>query len=389
MQNQFIAQPENAKALFLCFDFPTWNQAKMWSYVSSFLVYHEGRKFLDCELQILAHDYTEAKNDLLIRNLTYGRFFDLILVWLPHANVSSRSIRALKSVSNHLVFLLIESLVYTKQDITELPHLANRWSEITSLLTSETCVICLCPLTARLLRKRGFNAVHVFGFWPEQLPKGIEHKERTFNYAFAASLYNETRRSVASRVGQIEIDLCLHRLEIQDDPKETAKFDLLMIRLKEIDERLEGRSPFCRSALCDEIAEIRKTLWEEYLRIISKADFMITLPSYFKGTPGRVIEARMCRVPVIFYQTNLDRIDREQLNKINGLFFAREEGLAKIIVDLYKANESQTNCMDAFPLEVFPTVERILTRIRSEPIKVCQPNAFQKLKRLFLKKWTT
>lgn len=381
-------QPEIPNALFLCFDFPIWNQAKMWSYVSSYLLYHEGRKFLDCELQIVSHESSEAKNDLLIKNLTNGRYFELIVVWLPHANYSEKSIRHLKNVCNRIIFLLVESLVYSKQDIAELPHLANRWAEVTSLLTPESFVICLCPLTARLLNESGFNAIHIFGFWPEHLPKNIEHKERSSSYAFAASLYNETRRSAANRVKQIETDLCLRRLEIEDDPNITSEFDLQMAALMRDDELYGGNMPLERSALCDEIAETRKVLWEEYLRLISKADFMITLPSYFKGAPGRVIEAILCKVPVIFYQSNLALADREMLIRTSGVYFSEDEDLACTVKNLYKTSAKDTDSIDLTPTEVFPTVEGILTNIRSSPLSPRRLTAFQKLKKLFLDRCT-
>lgn len=387
-ESHLPAQVENSKSLFICFDFATWNQAKMWSYVSSYLVYHDGEALGNCELQILAHEYSEAQNDLLIKNMTFGRSFDLVVVWLPHANISKKSVRLLESVSGRLVFLLIESLVYTEQDIAELPHLANRWAEITALLTPDSCVICLCPATARLLIERGFNAMHVFGFWPNRPPKAIEHQETTFTYAFAASLYNEARRDAARRIAQIESDLNLRRLEIVDNPVLTARFDSLMAQLRHDDKQSVRGQLSDRATLCAQIAQIRRALWEEYLRLIGKADFMITLPSYFKGVPGRVIEARICNVPVIFYETNLAQPYIEQLKQAAGLYFSGEEGLADVIADLYKSGHLSGSSSDAsLAPEVFPTAGNVLNQIRSQPVKKHRTAFVQRLKGLLNGRW--
>lgn len=318
-----IDSEKKPKALFLCFDFETWSEARSWSYVSSYLLYHESLKGFDCELQILLHRNSAAKNEQIVYRITEGRNFDFVLVWLPHAKISKKLKRRLQESSKVLSFLLVESLCYTDDEIAELPHLRHRWNEVTALLKSDANVISLCPQSYRRLLDAGYNAKFTLGFLPTELQRYHAACGEKSGYAFAASLYNKARREASKFVSDLAKTLTLEKIKISDPIELTDRFDSLVEQLRVSD----IRETLARAALCSQIANVRKDIWLAYLNTLARANFLITFPSYFKGAPGRVIEALTCNVPVIFFESNIDTEDIRKLSLLQRVHFAERDSL--------------------------------------------------------------
>ncbi len=353
--------------LFLCFEFDTWKDARMWSYVSGLMLFHDAQAEFDCELQLLQHKNHGSTNETLIRKSIEGRRFDFAVVWLPHADISRVAVEALEKACDFVIFFLVESLIYTAQDIAELPHLERRWREVTSLLTTTSHVICMCPVTYRELQRHGYRTTFVFGITPMRIPEWARHDGPTMEYAFAASLYNDSRLKAAAEVEDVARSLGLKKLDVKDGADLVLRFNEAMLRLRDLDQVCAGSDPGARSRIADEVATIRRELWWGYLRQLSKADFVVTLASYFKGTPGRVIEAHACGVPVVFFDTNLVAQDVDALDAVGGISFATAQNLHAVVSQFYVGSQLDIQSNATRRVVSFPTVIALLDEVLANP----------------------
>jgi hypothetical protein len=362
------------KLLLICFDFGDWTNARSWSYVSSYLIYHQLSTCpgWDVELQIVPYTYSERKVDELIEVIAKNRNFDLILTWLPHLNLSKRAISTLYGASKNLIFLLIESLCYTADEIAELPHLRHRWKQVTSIITKEYPVICLCPRSFRKLKSYGFRAALVYGFWPTNYNIDFPKFKTLKTFAFAASIYNNTRREASEIVTKLFSKNGYNRIEIIDSSIYVNEFNQLCKDLVIADQELQDKKTGFRGEICERIAEVRKRIWLDFMTQLANAEVLVTLPSYFKGIPGRVIESLYCGIPVIFFESNIDSEDINKVSSFDGISFEKrysfENAIQKEIVSpdkdigsiLFRDSGEFLNDCTLFPDKYFSSAKRPL-----------------------------
>lgn len=305
------------KILALCFDFRIWSESKAWSYASGYLACDEltQREGWQVDFHVFPYSYCEDKIDSVLKVISSGTKYDLVLIWLPHLRIARKTIDEIRTSGARVVFVLAESLLYSRQDIKELPHLRFRWAETTSLVRKKTdLVISLCPATADKLRGCGYRVKFTWGFYSRKvfdtyLFKGLQANDffSEDECIFAATMYNDARRITSNEVAAVLAMQGMTVRTLSDDQELIASYNNLSQKLEAVDLAIAGDFLNKRLAVCKEILNVRRELWCRYVSQFKGAKFTISLPSYFKGAPGRVIESLIMGVPICLYKPSIPR----------------------------------------------------------------------------------
>jgi hypothetical protein len=308
------------------FDFRDWNNSKSWSYVSGYLYYEEFSKYYEGEVQLQVLPYTyNAYNlkSIIGALLDQETFYEKIFIWLPHNNFSRETISNLRLATKKLFFIISESLLYTKDEISLLPHLENRWKGTVDLLLKSDSVINLCPLTHKRFLKEGFNSVFSYGLKPSY---SILREKNILapTIMFSAVLYDGRRESTFHKIQSSARRYGLEVIHPNDSLELTNQFEVLSTKLEECD--VNGISSVDRCAISKSIFEVRKEIWVEYLSQMSQVGAVLSMPGFFKGLPGRIPEASIVKIPTIVLDSKLAFRHRRKLKR-NGIYFTSSKNI--------------------------------------------------------------
>jgi len=296
------------KKLFIIFDFNSWAEAKSWSYVSGYLIIEEmiqaGEGSFD--LVSIPFDYSEDQVLKVIMPYLDSNNYDHIVIWLPHLRISKKTSNKILEKKLGITYFVTESLVYRENEIRLLPHLQYRLGEFLDHYIQEGLVICFCKETSDELNKLGVNVLFKYGYLPHNKITPRNQKNRVVSYA--AVLYNDERIAIHDNLNKILIEkLNYCNIVINDSDVLKSKFDIKINEIKAIDRSYADAQDFHikRGKLSLDLLLIRKEIWKNYLETISSCEFIINLPSFFKGLPGRVLEAIYTGVPCLSINSNL------------------------------------------------------------------------------------
>ena len=80
-----------------------------------------------------------------------------------------------------------------------------------------------------------------------------------------------------------------------------------------------------RSNICKRIKDIRRIIWCEFVETLSATTFTMSLPSYFKGLPGRAVEAHLAGSIIVFVNSKFSESFKNSLLRCEGLVFVDGE----------------------------------------------------------------
>ncbi|MBX3369559.1 MAG: glycosyltransferase [Nitrospira sp.] len=117
------------KVLLLQLEFPTWKQARAWTYPACFGV-AEGLRAsgVDCTTLPLIADPPYSSTAWLahMKRMLKGQRFDQVWVWLVHAPLDDAILSWLSELAPIRVGIIMESLQYSEEDYAWAPHLRAR-----------------------------------------------------------------------------------------------------------------------------------------------------------------------------------------------------------------------------------------------------------------------
>ncbi|MCW5795870.1 MAG: glycosyltransferase [Nitrospira sp.] len=117
------------KVLLLQLEFPTWKQARAWTYPACFGV-AEGLRAsgADCTTLPLIADPPYSSTAWLahMKRMVKGQRFDQVWVWLVHAPLDEAILNWLSELAPIRVGIIMESLQYSEEDYAWAPHLRAR-----------------------------------------------------------------------------------------------------------------------------------------------------------------------------------------------------------------------------------------------------------------------
>jgi len=312
---------DKKKSLFLIPDWSSWVDARQWTYLASYLNFEDSLKFFDSEIQIIPCQgassvfLNEKQVEDLVSNICENKKYEYIFFWLPYLNFNKKILEKLKKNTKQFIVFITESLLYNEQDYIENPSLNLRWENITSILKSiNPKIVSCCRVTSEFLKHKGFHVYFTYNFIPEDF-KGFKTTSSN-QYFVAATLYNDERKIIFESIQMKISETDLKKFKFNDDKLLVSNFESLMNQLV-----MENKDLLKRNELSLKIQSVRKKIWANYLKKMSKTKLIFSLPSYFKGLPGVIAEASLLKKPVYFMNSNLDIKDINYLKKNKNFFF--------------------------------------------------------------------
>ena len=282
-------------------EFPSWELAKPWSYISGY-AFVDGLRAAgyDVELVVLLYG---SDDEVLARVIDAvadrGGPFDCAFFWLPHLEYGERFWRIAETLAPKRVGVLIESLRYTAEEISQLKHLARRRKRVLRSLAHCTHAVTLDPVDFRELEREGYRVFWTAGIVPV-VPDStfVPFDQKSTRLLSAGTVYAGKRQFMHDRlVSQGVLD---PGERLQHSPELIAEFEAA---IGEVKRRATGDSaPAADAALFERVRAVRMALWCEYLQYLSRFAAVISLPAYFKGFPGRVFEGMMARCAVFIFE---------------------------------------------------------------------------------------
>lgn len=328
-------------------EFPTWELAKPWSFISGYAFVDALRKNgHDVELVILMYGSSPGGISQSIAKYQ-GEKFDFAFFWLPHLHYSPTFWRHAKKLSERRAAVLIESLSYSTEEIGRLPHLRFRRREILASVKHCTHVITFDYHDYGDLHGLGYKVFWSPGILPE-VPEGLATPadSKTRGLLFSGTVYPGERANLHDQL--VATGFLAARDEFSQSPGLVREFEGASHAYT------EGRdAPNDRQAAAERLLTVRRNIWYEYLQYLTKHCGVVSLPAYFKAFPGRVFEGILMRSIVlvfdvghltrhrrlfendrhVYYLTTVDRraIDvlTAALKRVDHRQFMTEEALAQ------------------------------------------------------------
>jgi hypothetical protein len=315
------------KSLFLIPDWSSWTDARQWTYLASYLTYKESLNVINSEIQIVpcrggkSNFLDNNEIEYLIEKITDNKKYNFIFIWLPYLDFKKKIFDKLLRSSRKIIVFITESLLYLEKDYKENPSLNTRWQKNLDILDHiNPKIISCCRVTSEFLSLRNFDVYFTYSFIPESKITFDEYPKAD-QYFLAATLYNDERRNLFFNLKKTLTKNNFKQLSYSDDKKLVSSFEIEMNKLLKENDDLSKRA-----LISQKISNLRFKIWINYLKKISEAKFIFTLPSYFKGIPGICAEACLMNRDVYFLNSNLEKKDIKFLiNNKNFSFYSADE----------------------------------------------------------------
>lgn len=306
------------KVLLLQLEFPTWKQARAWTYPACFGV-AEGLRAggVDCTTLPLIADppYSSAAWLAHMKRMINGQRFDQVWVWLVHAPLDEAILNWLSELAPIRVGIIMESLQYSEDDYAWAPHLRARQGFVEQQVRALTHV--LVPDECDVERTAARTGVPAL-WWPPMVP------ERFISTPSNPAVH---RAGVFHGVPYGPREQWIHHPALKSvltfaSSSAPTLFQQLFDRLQQSAvQRLA--TPVGMSV--DELShytkmwhEVREGEFREWMTQLPQWAAIVNLPSLAKFFGGRVFEGIAAGRPVVSYT-----VPEHPMN--NGLFVEGEE----------------------------------------------------------------
>ncbi len=292
------------RVLLIQLEFPTWKQAKAWSYLGNFAV-EDGLRANGCECVTIPAlcDIPDTSPSSWLhhaKSLLAGQRFDQVWLWLVHNRYSDAFLEWVDTLAPVRVGLIMESLEYREEDYRRWPHLRERAEFVERQVRHMTHVLAADEHDAEVLNRSGLvQAV----FWPSAVPtrfitSTIECPSRR-EAAFYGELYGE-RKSWLALPGLT--DLLVHPPSAEAATDYPRLFDTLH---QQMQERLRSGWRPDLAALVEYVGvwrRLREAIFANWLTSLKTWSAIVNLPSLFQSYAGRVVEAMAAGRPAISWE---------------------------------------------------------------------------------------
>lgn len=292
------------RVLLVQLEFPTWTQAKAWSYLGNFSV-EDGLRANGCDCVTLPvfSDVPDSSSLSWLHHakaLLAGQRFDQVWVWLVHKHYSDASLKWIAELAPVRVGLIMESLEYSEEDNRRWPHLRDRAAFVKAQVRYMTHVLAADERDADVFNQSGLVQAL---FWPSAVPSRFitetiacpSHREA----AFYGELYGERKAWLA--ISGLK-DLLVHPPSAEAETDYPRLFDTLH---QQMHERMRsGWQPdlVALTAYVDLWRRLREAIFVNWLTSLKTWSAIINLPSLFQSYAGRVVEAMAAGRPVISWK---------------------------------------------------------------------------------------
>lgn len=207
-----------------------------------------------------------------------GKRFDCAFFWMPHLEYSAAFWESAARLCEKRVGVIVESLSHTPEEIGLLPHLKHRREIVLRGLRRCTHALTFDYHDYRYLERRGYRAFWTPGIVPD-VPPGVcaDSREKSNKLLAAGTIYDGRRKELHGALvarGILEGNERLEHSKALVDEFSQASAELI-----------------AQSCSGERLLEVRRQIWHEYIRHLSRFAGVISLPAYYKGFPGRIFEA--------------------------------------------------------------------------------------------------
>jgi GT2 family glycosyltransferase/2-polyprenyl-3-methyl-5-hydroxy-6-metoxy-1,4-benzoquinol methylase/tetratricopeptide (TPR) repeat protein len=298
-----IAGRAKPRVLLIALEFPTWQQARHWSYAAQ-LGIEEGLRANEVEYLTIPAIWGQACSSPSwrrhVREICAGKRFDQVWVELVHSDLDETFLEWLTSLAPLRLGLLPESLEYGPEESTLYPHLAGRKALVERRLQYMTHALTIDEKDAEDITRCGLAAAM---WWPASVPERFIHESAvpvSNRYAvFGGALYGER----AAWLSQAVLQGLLRRLAPPEDDTPYPKlFDELNLAASV---HLQQQLPVDQgllSAYLASLRQIRQGVFARWLRALQTGGAVVNLPHYVKSYAGRVVEGMAAGRPVISWE---------------------------------------------------------------------------------------
>ncbi len=306
------------RILLLQLEFPTWKQARAWTYPACFGVADGLRASgVECVILPLIADapYSSATWLAHMKRLVDGQRFDQVWVWLVHAPLDDAIVQWLSELAPIRVGIIMESLQYSEDDYAWAPHLRARQGFVEQQVRALTHV--LVPDECDVERTAARTGVPAL-WWPPMVP------ERFLSTASNPAVH---RVGVFHGVPYGPREQWLHHPALKScltfaRPSSPTMFQQLFDRLQQSAiQRLTTPAGMPAGELThytNMLHEVREGEFREWMNQLPQWAAIVNLPSLAKFFGGRVFEGIAAGRPVVSYA-----VPEHPMN--NGLFVEGEE----------------------------------------------------------------
>ena len=299
-------------------EFPTWKQARAWTYPACFGV-AEGLRASGVEcvtLPLIADAPYSSKTWLAhMKRMVGGQRFDQVWVWLVHAPLDEAILQWLSELAPIRVGIIMESLQYSEEDYAWAPHLRARQGLVEQQVRALTHV--LVPDECDVEATTAHTGVPAL-WWPPMVP------ERVLNTPSNPAVH---RAGVFHGVPYGPREQWLHHPALKScltfaRPSAPTMFQQLFDRLQQSAiQRLATPAGMPAEALAHYtkmLQEVREGEFREWMNQLPQWAAIVNLPSLARFFGGRVYEGIAAGRPVVSYA-----VPEHPMN--NGLFVEGEE----------------------------------------------------------------
>ncbi len=283
------------RILLLQLEFPTWRQARHWSY-SAQLATEEGLRANQVEfVTVTTPCFRRA------RDICRGAKFDQLWLEIAHNQENQEWFDWVSGLAPVRLGFIPESLTYQEQEYTEVPHLRQRKVQVESRLQFLTHVAASDERDASEINARdGLMAV----WWPQAVPARVISSSRprapTKHAVFGGSVYGSRRH-------WLELPELQRVLRYQRSPETSTALPGLFDRLSANMRRYSCRPWLPGIASANRVYTgllrlVRRRCFELWLRSFCAGAVVVNLPHLVKAYPGRVVEAMAVGRPVVSWR---------------------------------------------------------------------------------------
>ncbi len=306
------------RILLLQLEFPTWKQARAWTYPACFGV-AEGLRASGVEcvtLPLIADAPYSSKTCLAhMKRMVAGQRFDQVWVWLVHAPLDDAILQWLSELAPIRVGIIMESLQYSEEDYAWAPHLRARQGLVEQQVRALTHV--LVPDECDVEPTTAHTSVRAL-WWPPMVPErfvstvskpavhrvGVFHgvpygpREQWINHPALKSCLTFARPSAPTMFQQL-----FDRLQSSAIQRLATPAGMPAEELAHYTKMLQ---------------EVREGEFREWMSQLPQWAAIVNLPSLARFFGGRVFEGIAVGRPVVSYA-----VAEHPMN--NGLFVEGEE----------------------------------------------------------------
>jgi len=293
------------RILLIMLEFPNWELARPWSYVSHFGI-EEGLKKNGVETLVLPALAGNSPSDSWswfrhAEQLCQHKSFDQVWVWLVHTAFDGKILEWIQTIAPIRVGLIPESLNHSQEELERYPHLRNRKAVALQQVKYFTHILACdeedaSDINARCLAKAAW--------WTSMIPERFLNtnlRPAKWNKAvFYGSLYSQQRKNFVSNERLREVMANPRSLEA--DTEWPRVFNELQEKVGRYFESSKLGAWEDLGGYVGILRNIRSRIFQLWMEELGQWGAIVNLPTIGKGYASRVFEGMSVGRPCITWK---------------------------------------------------------------------------------------